>query len=333
MKRKTVVLVGILIVSLSLLWANPDTFAAEKVIKLRYGGDMSLTLPPAPALAKWVQLVKERTQGKVDITLFLERKLGTDKDMPELVRAGVIDMGCCSTALFDGYFPYLTAIQMPFLIKGYEAMEKIFLADFTAELLSNLEQLGLHPLGMSECGFRHIANNIKPVVKPEDIKGMKIRVAETKMHQEIFSAFGAIPVPVSYGEIYTSLQTGVIRGTEINATSASSEKLMEVMKFFSLTGHFFWPTVNFVNRKVWDSIPPDAQKIMESSFRELMPYQISICKDLDQKASQTMEKRGIKINQADSNAFFEASKTIYDKYMKEPKVAKFVNAVQALQKK
>ena len=165
------------------------------------------------------------------------------------------------------------------------------------------------------------------------MKGLKVRVAEVKMHQEMFNGLGAIPVPVSYGEIYTALQTGVIRGTEINATSASSEKLMEVIKFFSLTGHFFWPSFNFVNQKVWDSFPPDVQKIIDSSMKELIPYQINLCKETDKKAMATMEKRGIKINQADSKAFFEGSKFIYEKYMKDPAVAKFVNAVQAAKKK
>jgi TRAP-type transport system periplasmic protein len=126
------------------------------------------------------------------------------------------------------------------------------------------------------------------------------------------------------------LQTGVIRGTEINATSASSEKLMEVIKYFSLTGHFFWPTLNFVNKKTWDTIPADLQKIIYSSFRELIPAQVAYCDDIDKKAMVTMEKRGIKINQADAKAFKDASKFMYDKYMKEPKIAKFVNAVQAM---
>jgi TRAP-type transport system periplasmic protein len=333
MSRCAVALVCAALVGILSLLMNPAAFAGEKVTKFRFGGDMSLTLPPAPVLAKWVQLVKERTQGRYEIELFLERKLGSDKDMPELIRAGVIDMGLAGTAMFDGYFPTLNAFQLPFLINSYDALQKVYLSDATDELLSAVKPLGLQPIGLYECGFRHIANNVKPIVKPEDLKGMKIRVAETKMHQEIFTNLGAIPVPISYGEIYTSLQTGVIKGTEINATSASSEKLMEVIKYFSLTGHFFWPSFIFVNQKVWDGLPQDVQKTMVSSFKELIPYQINFTKETDEAAMKIMEKRGIKINQGDSQAFFEGSKFIYEKYMKDPPVAKFVNAVQAMQKK
>ena len=332
MRRKSSILFCIAVLGVSLLWVNSPALGADKVRKFRFAGDMALTLPPAPALAKWVELVKERTNGKYVIELYLERKLGSDKDMPELIRAGAIDMGFAGTAMFDGYFPTLNALQLPFLINSYEELEKVYMSDYLQELLSAVKPLGLHPLYLYECGRRHIANNVKSIFKPEDLKGMKIRVAETKMHQEIFSGLGAIPVPVSYGEIYTALQTGVIRGTEINATSASSEKLMEVIKYFSLTGHFFWPSFNFVNQKVWDSIPPDVQKIMADSMKELIPYQINLCKEKDQKAMQAMKDRGIKINQADSKAFFEGSKFIYDKYMKYPEVAKFVKTVQSLKK-
>ena len=329
MKRKTAWWFWMAIVGISLFLVSPAV-AADQVFKLRYGGDMALTLPPAPYLQKWADSVKAKSNGRVEIAVILERKLGTDKDMPELVRGGAVEMGCTSTAVMDGYFPYMIPMQMPFLIDGYPKLEKVFLSDAATEMMSNIRQLGLEPLGMMECGFRHIANNVKPIYKPEDLKGMKIRVAETKAHQEMFAGLGAIPVPVSYGEIYTSLQTGVIRGTEINATSAASEKLMEVIKYFSLTGHFFWPTVSFINKKTWDTIPADLQKIIYGSFREQIPAQVKYCADVDEKAMETMKKRGIQINTADHQAFVDASKFMYDKYMKEPKIAKFVNAVQAM---
>ena len=107
---------------------------------------------------------------------------------------------------------------------------------------------------------------------------------------------------------------------------------MEVLSYFSLTGHFFWPSVIYINKNVWNGIPPQDQKIFEQVVAELVPWQIGICKDADKKALETMEKRGIKINQADSKLFFEGSKFIYDKYMKYPAVATFVEEVKAMQK-
>ncbi len=239
-------------------------------------------------------------------------------------------MAHCSTAVFDGFLPDLNALQMPFLIKDYDTQQKIFLADFTKKLLSGIEKLNLHPLGLIENGYRHIGNNVRAINTPADLKGIKLKVAETKMHQEIFSALGAIPIPISYGEIYTSLKTGVINGTEINATSASSEKLMEVIKFFSLAGHFFWPSVGFVNKSLWEKMSPEDQKLLEESWREMIPWQIALCKERGAKAMETMKKRDIAINQGDSRVFMEKSNFIYDKYMKVPAVAEFVKAVQEM---
>ncbi len=331
MNKKTWIIFFILSFMISLFCVNSPTVAAEKVVKYRFGTASFPGLPTHTWTIKFSEVMKERTNGKYQIEAIQERKLGGDKDNIEMVGAGAFEMGHSSTAIFDGFFPDLNALQMPFLINSYESLEKVFLADFTQKLLTALEKINLHPLGLIENGYRHIGNNVRSIYKPEDLKGIKLRVAETKMHQEIFSALGAIPIPISYGEIYTSLKTGVINGTEINATSASSEKLMEVLSHFSLTGHFFWPSVIYINKNVWNSIPPQDQKIFEQVIVELVPWQIALCKDKDKNAMETMEKRGIKINQADSKLFFEGSKFIYDKYMKYPAVATFVDAVKAMQ--
>jgi tripartite ATP-independent transporter DctP family solute receptor len=333
MKRKSGLLICIAILGISLLLVNSVAFGADKVIKLTFGSASSKGLPTYTALEKWAELVQQRAQGRVQILTAQERKLGGDKDMIELVGSGALEGAHCSSAMFDGFTPALNALQMPFLINDYDMLKKVFLANYTMELLSAIKELKLQPLGLIENGYRHIGNNTRPITNPADLKGLKIRVGENKMHEEIFSALGAIPVPISYGEIYTSMQTGVINGTEINATSASSEKLMEVIKYFSLTGHFFWPSVAFMNVKVWDGLPKDIQKIFSDTWREIIPWQIDLCKGEDEKAMKVMEGRGIKINQADSRAFYEGSKFVYDKYMKDPRVAKFVKAVQAMQKK
>lgn len=329
MIKKKLVLLGVLVFAVGLLSVGGPVQAAD-VVKFRFGTAAFPGLPTHAATIKFAEMIKEKTGGKYIIEPIQERKLGGDKDMIELVGAGAVDMAHCSTAVFDGFLPDLNALQMPFLITSYDNLQKVFLSDFTKKLLSGIEKLNLHPLGLVENGYRHIGNNVRTVNTPADLKGIKIRVAETKMHQEIFSALGAIPIPVSYGEIYTSLKTGVINGTEINATSASSEKLMEVIKFFSLTGHFFWPSVGFINKATWDKMSPEDQKIFEETWREMVPWQINLCKEKDAKAMETMKKRGIKINQADAKAFFDKSKFIYDKYMKVPAVAEFVKAVQGM---
>jgi len=331
MNKKALTIFFILSFVIGSFCANSSTFAAEKVVKYRFGSASFPGLPTHTWTIKFAEVMKEKTNGKYQIEAIQERKLGGDKDNIELVGAGAFEMGHSSSAIFDGFFPDLNALQMPFLITSYDSLEKVFLADYTKNLLSALDKINLHPLGLIENGYRHIGNNVRSVYKPEDLKGIKLRVAETKMHQEIFSGLGAIPIPISYGEIYTSLKTGVITGTEINATSASSEKLMEVLSHFSLTGHFFWPSVIYINKNIWNSIPPQDQKIFEQVIVELVPWQIALCKDKDKMAMETMEKRGIKINQADSKLFFDGSKFIYDKYMKHPAVATFVNAVKAMQ--
>ena len=320
----------VLLCCVSILSLGSTGYCAKKVVKLRYGTAAFPSLPTYDVPVKFAEMIKERTNGRYLIEPIQERKLGADRDLIEFVTAGALEMAHASTAVFDGFFPDLNALQLPFLIRDYETLKKVYLADYTAELCSVVDKLNMHSLGLSENGFRHIGNNVRSINTPADLKGIKIRVAETKMHQEIFSGLGGIPIPISYGEIYTSLKTGVINGTEINATSSASEKLMEVIKYFSMTGHFFWPSVTFVNKGFWNSMTPEDQKIFEEAFRELIPWQVDLCVERDKKALETMKKRGIVINQADQKAFFDQSKFVYDKYMKTPAVEKFVNKVQAI---
>lgn len=308
----------------------PMVFAAEKAVEFRFATASFPGLPTHTATIKFAEIVKEKSNGRIIINPIQERKMGADLDVIELARGGAIEMGHASTAVFDGYIPDLNALQLPFLINDYDQLQKVFLADFTKKLIQKIETINLHPLGLIENGYRHIGNNLRSVYKPEDLKGIKLRVAESKMHQEIFETMGAIPVPISYGEIYTSLKTGVINGTEINATSASSEKLMEVIKYFSMTGHFFWPSIGFVNKNLWDKLSPEDQKILEDAWNEMIPWQIELCKSRDVKALETMKNRGIVINDGNTQAFFAKSKGIYDKYMKVPEIAEFVNTVKAM---
>lgn len=319
---------GLLLIALILM--SQPAWAAGKTVEYRFSTASFPGLPTHTATIKYAEMVKEKSGGRIIIKPIQERKMGSDKDNVELVGAGAVEMGHASSAVFDGFFPDLNALQMPFLINSYDELQKVFLADFTKKLLKKLESINLHPLGLIENGYRHLGNNVRSINVPADMKGIKLRVAESKMHQEIFKALGAIPIPISYGEIYTSLKTGVINGTEINATSAASEKLMEVIKYFSMTGHFFWPSVGFVNKSLWDGMPAEDRKILQDAWVEMIPWQIDLCKGRDAKALETMKKRGIVINQADAQAFLKGAKGIYDQYLKVPEIAEFVDQVKGL---
>jgi tripartite ATP-independent transporter DctP family solute receptor len=315
----------------SLLFVGSTVHGADTAIKMRFASASFPGLPTYAMTDKFAEVMKEKSNGRILIQAIQQRKLGADLDLIELVKGGAVDMANVSTAVFDGFVPDLDALQLPFLIKDYDALQKVFLADYTTKLLSVLEKLHMHGIGLNENGLRGLANNVRPIYKPADLKNIKMRVGECKMHQEIFSALGAIPIPISYGEIYTSLKTGVISGTEINATSAASEKLMEVIKYYATIGHFFWPSVAVINLKTWNKLSPEDRKLFEDTWHELIPWQINICRTQDAKAMKTMKKRGIVITNPDKKAFYDKCEFIYQKYMKYPAIDEFVKSVRAMQ--
>lgn len=163
MNRKAGRLICIAVIGIFLLSANSVVFGAEKVIKLTFGSASSKGLPTYIALEKWAELVKQKAKGRVEFVLAQERKLGGDKDMIELVGSGALEGAHCSSAMFDGFMPTLNALQLPFLINDYDMLKKVFLADYTMELLSAIKVRNLVPLGLIENGYRHIGNNTRPI--------------------------------------------------------------------------------------------------------------------------------------------------------------------------
>ncbi|USG64692.1 TRAP transporter substrate-binding protein [Brevibacillus ruminantium] len=305
----------------------------EQVIKIKFAHAAAETHPFHMATEKFAELVKTKTNDRVILTVFPSRQLGDDREILEQTMNGTLDAAAVSSAIFSGFTPVLDAVQMPFLINNYDLEAKVLKSPVTKELLDSLDgSLGLKGLTLFEGGMRHIANNKKKVETPADLKGLKLRVVPSDLIKDTFSSLGASPTPMAYGEIYSSLQTKVIDGEEINLTSIVSEKHYEVLKHVTLSGQFPFPAAVVFNSDVFNKLSAEDQKAIQEAADEAAVYVLEEVKKLDEDALKTLKQEGIEVTELqDNKEFLDITHAVYETYTaKNPLIGKFVDEVQKM---
>jgi tripartite ATP-independent transporter DctP family solute receptor len=223
---------------------------------------------------------------------------------------------------------------MPYLVKDRDHMARIREQIVYPKMVPEAEKAGYRIIGVWENGFRQITNNKKPIVKPEDLQGIKLRVPGGTWRVKMFKAYGANPTPLAFSEVFVALQTGAMDGQENPLAQIDSARFYEVQKYLSMTGHVYTPSYLIAGAS-WNRLPADVQKVLADTAREVEPVALKMAADLDNKLLDKIKKfQGISVNEADKDAFIKASKPVYDDFAKEVSGGKeLVDQALALAKK
>ena len=254
--------------------------------------------------------------GKATIVVYGSSQLGGDKEMLQKLKLGTLDLALPSTVM-SSEADLFGLFEMPYLVKDRGHMQKIEKAIFWSKLEPAAEVKGLKILAVWENGYRHITNSKHPIVTPEDLKGIKLRIPEGKWRLRMFQAYGSNPSPMKLSEVFTALSTGVMDGQENPLTQIWSQKFQEVQKYLSLTGHVYTPAFVAVGAKRWASLPADVRKIIEDTAKETQAFVYERAKKDDDELVGKFIAAGVKVNQVDKDAFIAASKGIYDEFGSE----------------
>jgi tripartite ATP-independent transporter DctP family solute receptor len=204
---------------------------------------------------------------------------------------------------------------MPYLVKDREHMRKIEAAVVWPTLAPAAEEQGYKMLAVWENGFRHITNNKRPIVTPEDLSGIKLRTPSGEWRVKMFQAYGANPTPMSFSEVFTALQTGVVDGQENPLTQIASGKFQEVQDYLSMTGHVYTPAYLLVGLNRWNGLPEDVRQILEETAKETQAFVYESAERLEgELLAQMQEESDIQVNEADKDAFIAASDAIYKEF-------------------
>jgi len=262
---------------------------------------------------EFVRRANAKLGNKAKVIVYGSSQLGGDKEMLQKLKLGTLDFALPSTVM-SSEADLFGLFEMPYLVKDRGHMQKIEKAIFWPKLEPAAEAKGLRILAVWENGYRHITNSKKPIVTPADLQGIKLRIPEGKWRLRMFQAYGANPSPMKLSEVFTALSTGVMDGQENPLTQIWSQKFQEVQKFLSLTGHVYTPAFVAVGAKRWDSLPADVRKVLEDTAKETQAFVYERAKKDDDELVAKFTAAGVKVNQADKDAFIAASKGIYDEF-------------------
>ncbi|MDQ0341183.1 tripartite ATP-independent transporter DctP family solute receptor [Caldalkalibacillus uzonensis] len=309
-----------------------NTSLNEETLVLRLGHVTQTSHPYHMAAEYYANLVEEKSEGNIQIEIYPSRQLGGDLDMLEMIQNGSLDAGFISSSVFSGQTPVMDALQLPFLLDSYEVFAEAIKTDTAHKMLDSLEEINLKGLGINESGMRHVGSNIAPVQSPDDMQGLKIRVAESPLMLDIFRTLGAEPTPMPYGEIYSGLQTGVIDAHEANLPAYIDENFHEVTKYVALTAHFPWPNINIMNLDLFNSLSAEHQQILIEAGKETQVWIVEQLRQVDDESLKKLVETDTQVEELENvQLFLEEVKPVYDKYMeKHPLIQEFVKQVELI---
>jgi tripartite ATP-independent transporter DctP family solute receptor len=252
---------------------------------------------------------------KAKVVVYGSSQLGGDSELMKKLKLGTIDLALPSTVM-SSQVPLFGLFEMPYLVKDRDHMAKIRDQIVTPTLVPEAEKAGYRIIGVWENGFRQITNSKHPIVKPEDLAGLKLRVPQGGWRVKMFQAYGANPSPLALSEVFVALQTGVMDAQENPLAQIYPSRFYEVQKYLSMTGHVYTPAYVTAGAS-WSRLPADVQKILADTAVEMQPVVYKIAADLDNDLLEKLKKAGMQVNEADKPAFIKASAKIYEEFSKE----------------
>ncbi|MCJ7996468.1 TRAP transporter substrate-binding protein [Rhizobium cremeum] len=286
--------------------------------------------PTVEAVKYMGELVSQRTNGRIKIEVMNNAALGSEKDTIEQTRFGVIDMNRVNSAPFNNLVPETVVFGLPFLFRDVDHMHKVVDGPIGDEVLAAFEPHGLIGLAFYDSGARSFYTTKKPIEKLADLKGMKIRVQQSDLWIAMMEAFGANPTPMPFGEVYSSLETGVVDGAENNWPSYESSRHFEVAKNYTLTDHSLTPEILVISKMSWDKLSPDDQKVIRAAAKESVGKMRELWQAREKASEEKVKAAGVKIIKVNKEEFVTAMQPVYERFVTDPKMKDLVERVRAV---
>ncbi|MCC4245028.1 TRAP transporter substrate-binding protein [Stappia indica] len=286
--------------------------------------------PTVEAVKYLGELVKERSNGRIEIEVFHSAQLGQEKDTIEQTQFGVIDMNRVSLGPFNNIIEETQVPSLPYIFRSVDHMHKVMDGPIGQEILDAFSDHDLVGLVFYDAGSRSFYNRQKPVENMADLSGMKFRVMQSDLFVDMVNALGANATPMPYGEVYSSIQTGVIDGAENNWPSFESSGHFEVAGYYTLDEHLIVPEVLVMSKKSWEKLSAEDQALIRQAAKDSVPHMRKLWAEREAASEAKVREAGVKIvNNIDKTPFIEAMKPVYEKYVTSDKLKDLVARIQA----
>lgn len=280
----------------------------EGVNSIKLAHSLGVSHPVHEAMVHMADLVSEKSKGKLKIEIYPSSQLGSEKQSLELLQIGSLGMTKVSAAVMENFSPDLKVLGYPYIFRNNEHRFKIYDGDIGKKLLAGSEQFWLKGLTYFDAGNRSFYTKDTPIDKPTDLEGLKIRVMQSPTAIEMVKSFGGSPTPISWAELYTSLQQGVVDGAENNLPSFYTSKHYEVCKYFSKNEHSSIPDILVIGTLTWNKLSEQERSWLMEAVEEATVLQRKLWENAEQEALIEIEKAGVQVSYPDKSLFEEKAK-------------------------
>jgi tripartite ATP-independent transporter DctP family solute receptor len=300
----------LVIISLILYSGCGEITNDVQTIRLAHG--MNTTHPVHEAMLVMADLVTEKSGGQLEVIVYPNQQLGTERQLLELVQIGSIDITKVSSAVLENFVPEMRVFSLPYLIRDNEHATEILDGEIGRELLLAGEPYLLRGLTYYDSGKRSFYTKDRPIETPSDLQGMRVRVMESQMAVNMIEMMGGAPTPISFGELYTALQQGVVDGAENNLPSFLSTRHYEVARYLSIDEHTLLPDVLLIGTHSWEFLTEQEQTWIQEAADSSAVYQRKIWAEAEMEALRVVEEDGVHVNYPDKTPFMESTAPIYE---------------------
>ncbi len=332
MMKKIVLMLFLSLLSVSLVMAGgqqepeqPAEVKAEPakdaiVLKLAHADSTNIYQSRKHAQAvTFASLVNNNSGGKINVQIYGAGALGGEREYIEACMSGTVEAGIASGPIAS-FYPEAMVTDIPYLFPSSNVAWKVLDGPFGEKLSKGfMKQTGLRNLAFAEVGFRNFTNDVRPIRKPSDLKGLKIRVMETPLYVNMVKALGASPTPIAWPEVYTALQTGVVDGEENPIGTILMANFPEVQKYVTLDGHVYGVDWFFINEDFFQSLSPELKYIVQDAARISSGVGRGVINAINAVGVSTMAEQGMEVyvpTEAEKEMFKDATQGPVIEWMK-----------------
>ncbi len=261
----------------------------------------------------FVEVANARLGDDYEVVAYGASQLGGDQELLQKLKLGQV-MFALPSSVMSSVSPEFGVFEMPYIIQDRDHIQAV--SDMMLEEMFNAaaEAQGYRILAFWENGFRQITNNVRPIVVPEDLQGIKLRTPQGEWRLKMFQQYGANPTPMAFADVFTALQTGVIDGQENPYAQIASAKFQEVQKYLSITNHVYTPAYVLTAERTFSALPEEVQQALTEAAQETQAFVYETAAQLETDLLAVIEEAGVEVNEADTEAFIAASQPIYDDF-------------------
>lgn len=300
-----------------------------KHLKIGHGLDRSH--PVHLAMEYMAEKVADKSDGKIEITVYPSQQLGTERECLELLQIGSLAMTKVSASVLEGFAPDFKVFSLPYIFRNEEHKFNFYESDLGLQLLQSPEKFWLRGLCYYDAGSRSFYTIDTPIQTPADLEGLKIRVQESPTSVKLVNSLGGSATPISWGELYTALQQGVVDGAENNPPSFYLSRHYEVCKYYSLNEHTTVPDVLMISTVIWDDLTTQQQNWIQEAALESYNYQKKLWQKATEEALTKVQEAGVEVVYPDKQPFMDKVQSLLNEYGDQPEVWELIKKIKEIE--